>query len=361
MLPLPASASAGAPIAFTGPAPAGARTQDIVVSLQPGIAVTRSLANGQSVGLAPLPRSAVSMTKGVYVVRLDPGRIAARFKDPGGVVTFDVTMVLDGGRRTATTGISARIVGGRWADAEATSSAGGRRVAKLPAAVADPVSMTSHPVGAGRLDPVSAGNCVGPHPRKTQESKRLIWSTIGTTYPVGLTKAWMDVSSSEGASYGRAVSLSGKMGSWNVSGSRKITGGWGKSWNPIRGSRSYRKQVEYRRYHYEFLDSRCNRFIWEPIVETGGTDSKTGIPRPDFTKCAPADPGLWWRDRSDGSAYSFGSAVKFADLIGIDLGVERQYSRAQKLTYNVVGDHRMCGSDGRWPSHASKVMERYAR
>jgi hypothetical protein len=169
------------------------------------------------------------------------------------------------------------------------------------------------------------------------ESKT-VWVTIGTTYPIGgNTAATMQVDSSKGATYGIAASGSGAFGSWRGNGSRSVSGSWGFTWNGSSSSRAYRLQVKYYRYRYEYLDARCNNYKWIPILETGGTSSVTGIERPTFTHCAPVDKGEWYRSRSDGRSYQFGSAVKFADVIGLDLSVNRQYSKSQKLKYQVVG------------------------
>ncbi|AIY18278.2 hypothetical protein KR76_18595 [Pimelobacter simplex] len=173
----------------------------------------------------------------------------------------------------------------------------------------------------------------------------------------------MLVSSSTGASYGVAFSMTDRKGKWGAfkAGQSKHTqSSWGFKWTPSAKSRSYRKGVEYGLFETTCARGcvKCQR-QWIPIGETGGTGANTkGVNRPTWTKCAPVVKGQWWRDRSDGRAYDYNAGVKFAEVIGIDLSVNRQYNRSQKLVYHLKKARRMCGSDGVWASKASKVMAR---
>lgn len=125
--------------------------------------------------------------------------------------------------------------------------------------------------------------------------------------------------------------------------------------------RSYRKQVEYRRVkYYNYLAGpACDHVHWIPDKETGGTASNTeGINWPDWRKCAPQDPGTFTRNSTRGKTYDYGAAVKLREDIGVDLGISRQYSRSQAVTYRVVGRKVLCGNND-WPSLAGKLRERY--
>jgi hypothetical protein len=76
--------------------------------------------------------------------------------------------------------------------------------------------------------------------------------------------------------------------------------------------------------------------------------------------CTPADSGNWYRSSSSGSSYNYSAKVKFADKIGIDLGISRNYSSNQKLHYHIVANsHGLCGNNA-FPASAGKVEERYA-
>ncbi|MBO9524028.1 MAG: hypothetical protein J7518_21030 [Nocardioidaceae bacterium] len=364
----PARASSD-PVAFTAPVPAGVALSGVSVNLEPSAATVKRLGNGESAALRRLPASALSLSGsslsgGTLRVRLAPSVVPPAYVDPGGVVTFEVVALGSGGTATWATTTSARAVrtgaGVRWVDAEAAVRVE-RGARGIPAydgrtrpARAGEMALLSRRAGSERG---AAGNCVGVNPRKKQVDEKLVWTTIGTTYAVGQSSAWMYVDSSKGATYGLAASGSGKYGTWQLSGTRKISGGWGFEWDPARGSRSYQKQIEYRKYRYQFLDSRCDHYAWEPLVETGGVGAKTDIARPDFKNCVPVLPGKWWRDRSDGFAYSYGGAVKLHALLGIDLSIERQYSSSQLLKYKIVGHQLMCGKE-RHPSYSSKVMEK---
>jgi len=233
-------------------------------------------------------------------------------------------------------------------------------LAKAPAlrALKGSVQVRSSAAPSGEI-PDYCGSGASPRISKTAQSLR--WATIGTTYPAGRSTAKMVVSSSQGAAYGIGVSMSGSRGSWDASGSRHTESGWSKEWLPLSDSRSYQKQVEYYRWKYEYLAAICNHHHWIPNTETGGTASNPGIGRPTGWRfyCAPEDPGPWTRHLSRGHAYQYSESVKFADVLGINLSISRQYSSEQKLVYRVRGTKKqLCGSND-WPSRAGKIVERY--
>ena len=243
----------------------------------------------------------------------------------------------------------------------AFASATGKPAASSRATVGD----TDSEWNSGAVTPRAAtAKCPsggeGPHQTKSL-SPVLAWSTIGTSYPVGKSTAWMSVKTNKenGSRYGGAVKFGGVNASF--AGSTFASGGWGHTWNGSSALRSYRKQVEYRRVkYYNYLAGpACDHVHWIADTETGGVTHNTqGINWPDWTKCVQIDAGRWTRDSEKGKSYEFGAAVKLKEAIGVDLGISRKYTKYQAVTYNVVGKKVMCGNNG-WPSVSGKQRERY--
>jgi hypothetical protein len=359
----------------------------------------KALPVGQSLDPYRLDQSSVQQDGTSYSVMVDPAQIPAQYRDPAGIVTFQVTAQDPATGTVLSTMASARgvLIGADtqpvWADAvasgaEATqaarAAAGGTSAFAATGSDALPILGPDAAASVGATDPgaltpivapaksgglfgqaaatpqaTTAGNCVGPNPRMTKVSSKVVWATLGTTYPIGKSQAFMAVSASEGATYGGGVSVSGRYGTWSASGSKHAGGNWSKTWLGSTSSRSYQKQVEYFKWHYEYLDSRCNYYRWISNQETGGTTSNTGITRPNFpdANCVPADPGPWQRTDDKATAYSYDAAVKFSSAIGTNFGINRNYSSSQFVQYNVAGHQRLCGSNT-WPTKAGKIMEK---
>ncbi|XBB69813.1 hypothetical protein ABFU82_11030 [Nocardioides sp. WV_118_6] len=70
---------------------------------------------------------------------------------------------------------------------------------------------------------------------------RNVSTTIATSYPVGATKSWLEVRSSEGGKHGIGLST-GKGASFTASGTRFVEGAWSFSWTKQSVARSYRIQ-----------------------------------------------------------------------------------------------------------------------
>lgn len=218
----------------------------------------------------------------------------------------------------------------------------------------------------GAVEPRVIPGCPdgGSGPHQTEYlSRKKAWSTIGTSYPVGNSTAFMKVTSgsSNGARYGGAVKYSAVSAS--VSGSSWAEGSWTKTWLEGGASRSYRKQVEYIRVkYYNYLSGpACDHVHWIADKETGGTAiNKDGVTRPDWddpNKCSRQSPGPFERDSAHGNNYEYGAAVKLKDVIGTDLGISRGYTSRQKITYQIRGTgHWLCGNDD-YPSLSGKLME----
>lgn len=218
----------------------------------------------------------------------------------------------------------------------------------------------------GAAEPRVVGGCpdggTGPHQTEYLSKKRA-WSTIGTSYPVGDSTAWMKVttSSSNGARYGAGIKYAGV--SATASGSAWAEGSWSKTWLAGGASRSYRKEVEYIRVrYYNYLSGpACDHVHWIPNKETGGTAiNKVGVTRPDWdepNRCARQSPGPFERSSSNGNNYEYGAAVKLEEVIGTDLGISRSYSSHQLIRYDIRGTgHWLCGNNA-YPSLSGKLME----
>lgn len=107
----------------------------------------------------------------------------------------------------------------------------------------------------------------------------------------------------------------------------------------------------------------CDHVHWYPIKETGGTrTNKDGVTRPTWnTYCARQSPGLFVRNDTAGKRYEYDAAVKVEELIGIDLGISREYSNSQSISYKIVGRRKkLCGNND-YPSLSGKLMERWRR
>jgi hypothetical protein len=381
------------PLALAGTAPGEGFS--IVVDVLPSSAAMKALPTGKSLAPYRLDQSSVQQAGASYSVAVDPTQIPSRYLDPAGIVTFQITAQDPATGAVLTTVASARgvRVGADsppvWADpvasadgvAQTTQTASGSTntmtatssdgLPVLASAAADGVGVTDPGaltpivapakggglVGQPTAQAATAGNCVGPGAHMMKKASKLVYATLGTTYPVGKSKAFMMVSASQGAAYGSGLSVSGKYGTWSASGTKHSDGNWSKTWLGSSSSRSYQKQVEYFKWEYQFLDSRCNYFRWIANQETGGTTSNTGIARPDFGNCVPEDPGPWARTDSKGTSYSYDAAVKFSSVIGVDLSISRNYSTSQFVQYDIVGRKRLCGSDT-WPTKAGKIMEK---
>lgn len=371
------------PVAFSMLLPTGVDLDSIEVTISPTPGAEEALQDGDSIDLLPVADGVTVDATRTLTVRVNPSELSREYISEG-VVTFDVAALgLDGvSAWTRTVSPQAVVANGvvAWtapeevqpvpASSEARRRAQGGGLARVDERVKPFVggalvrlpttgSVQQTPSRAGRVTTVPGGNCMGPQPRKTKVESKLVWSTLGTTYPTGGSAATMQVDSSRGATYGIGASGSGKYGSWTASGSRTVKGGWGFTWTGSASSRSYRKQVRYAKFYFQYLDPRCDYFKWEPQWESGGTAEFRGLSRPEFWSCVPESAGDWYRDRSGGYSYEFGSAVKFGDFLGIDLSINRQYSESQSLKYHIVGTHHyLCGNGGHDPSIAGKLMER---
>jgi hypothetical protein len=348
-------------VLVSGEVPDGTDVADVSVMIDPTDDVLLDLEVGETAPPAYDATATTSVFGGRFEVRLDPATVPQTYVTSDGVIFAMVTLALDGAD-PLTTVTSARAVTEpttgqtSWVDPGDSSAVTdiGRAAAEDNGIVLDERAYASM-FGGGDTP-------AGCSDRKLAQRTRSV--TIGTTYPVGGDKAAMTVSSSTGATYGTAWSIRSSGDSFGEfrAGEGKFTrSGWGFAWDGSARSRSYRKGVVYAKFLRDCVRgcNDCYRF-WKPMSETGGTGSNTGIPRPDWGHCRHIDRGLWWRDNANGHNYTYGSAVKFAGVIGIDLSISREYNSDQKLWYRATTHRRMCGNNDN-PATAGKVMMRYGR
>ncbi|MFB9312664.1 hypothetical protein [Nocardioides plantarum] len=202
--------------------------------------------------------------------------------------------------------------------------------------------------------------------KEKYKGDRNVYSIIGTSYPAGYTTSWMAHSqgSSNETEYGVAIGVETSGGSgfdYKASGTRTVGGSWTGTWDPLKVARSYQIQVN---YHYYVLGEGCKgeTRYQRPHVETGGAqDNTSGLVRPGWKKYCANQPRNYQFDRTDdrGKAYSYGAAVKFAKIIGINLSVKKAYTKSNRLSYKFAGSakHSLCGYD-EYPALAGKMVDR---
>lgn len=367
------------PVALVGDSPDAPQFTGVTLLAQER--PTHKLAVGDRLRLYDLSGQ-VSASGSRFTVRLDPGTVPADAVGPGGLVDFEIH--LRSGTDLWVTSATARLIRDEmsrellWVDpVEEVSESSGVEVAR----VADGRTAAVRTVpNARRLHPVrlqgEALVRVPPQHRDARQRGRAAspgaaadicetayrgdsnrWTTIATSYPLGRTKAWLDVGGSRGGNYGVAFGFGD--GTFKAGGTRFSEGGWSFEWTPSSVARSYRVQVNYHKYEKVGL---CDGppIQWRPHIETGGVTSNTqGITRPTWNRyCAPVPRGTWSRVRTDGKNYQFNAAVKFASLIGIDLSGEKSYSSHHELVYAIDGrPKKLCGNND-YPSLAGKLVER---
>lgn len=361
------AAEPSAPIALRGPVPDGA--ESITVSLLPRM---EKLSKGESAAIVPATTASVEMSGGKYAIGLEPEDVPDRFIGAGGLVDFEVDGLMPDGS-VQSTEATARITRYAqssslfWTDPSTTI---------VPASTPNPGRGGRGGVGvlSARIEVEDDGSFVedqyvsrtggGDCSVDDTGQRRQVSTTIGTAYPFGgVATGWMEVSSSQGADYG--LGASNDNATWYLNGSRFTQNGWGFNWSPDTRARSFRKDIEYAKYHtgctviVNGTTSYTNEWRWKPVSESsGGVSQNFDIARPNWTRCVDhaMAPGTWYRDNTSGNAYKYGGAVKFRDVIGIDLSIKRQYSSYQRLVYQIAGNNKtLCGNDA-LPGSAGKIL-----
>lgn len=308
-----------------------------------------------------------------YTLRIDPAQVPAKAIDSGGVV--DLELRFSSARSTWITFVSSRLVKNKssseieWVDpmetlpevGSAVARLGGspsRRLATVPSRTGLGVPRTTvkdlgRPIPAySRIARVDADSAACDY-RYVKESNRS--TTIATSYPYGASTSWLDVTHTEGGTYGIAFNVGTGTG-FSAKGTKYAGGGWGATWPKFSGMRSYRIGVN---YHY--YEGGCGGSKWTPHIETGGaTQNTVGLTRPTWNgMCDNVGNGIDWRRyKTSGHAYSYNTGVKFKDVIGVDLSANKDYSSNHTLWYRIAGKpKKLCGNND-YPSYAGKIVER---
>lgn len=381
-------AQSGAPVAVSGTAPGA--ISSVVVTAMPVMTTAAVDTEASASNLA----ANVAISGRSFSVGLNLSKVPLADVSDVGVVNLELRLMSAQGDWLSTASVRAVSRSGvstlAWADPQATSAfVSASQLATVQAGRqatvrADPQAFATSAQAAsiGTAGTAASGVklstfvaepratvCTGvacaPCKWKKLKTVHYPWATIGTTYPVHGSRGNMAISSSEGGTYGQAYSASGKFGSFKQSGSSFTKTSWSFVWDASVHSRSYQKQLVYRKYReacpYEGSNGKVHyhyHYFYVPESETGGTGEVKGISRPNWGHCVKEPPGIWTRDRAGGHSYTYSGGVKMASVIGIDLSVSRGYSSNQKLNYRVVGHgRRLCGNDGS-VIVAGKIMER---
>jgi hypothetical protein len=272
----PAQSATSAPLALSGHAPGGLESLRITAFPQTAAPA------GEAVDVLVVQPTSTTIDGKDWSASIDPSSIPAADVHENGVVDF--TVYLMGSNGTWQANASARAVESpssgeeAWVDpvesssyVEHSTSGRGQRAVRSPLALTtdelDEVEDDGVIVARGtQVDPVVAlsGCKVVATDDYTTRS-----TTIGTSYPVGNSEAYMDVDASQGAEYGVALSVTGEYGSFHASGSEFVQTGWGFTWNPNDRARSYRIGVQYRKWE-TYCWGRLQKVEWLPRAETGG-------------------------------------------------------------------------------------------
>ena len=378
--PTELTAAAGAPVtpahlALQGPIGghgSGGALQ-LNVFLEPGAEAMANMQVGETLRVLELSPEAVTQSGNSFAVAVDPGSIPDGYVSDAGLVTMLVTardasgetrgMTTSTVRRAQThdgayAWIDPDVPPGQRAEVALTRMAqeGAEQGASDPgyqAAIRGNLSMRPRtpappPFENDGSDEVSAAGT-------TLLDTSVRSTTIGTTYPIGTTKATMEFTAGKSTTTGVALNAGGY---WKQDGTKSTDAGFGKEWLLSGDRRSYRVNIRYGKYRFCMETYGWCETTWEPMNHTGGTGHNVLSSAPDFKHCQGVDAGPWWRRDSGGYAYSYGAGVKFKSVINIDLSSRRQYSTGNKLLYDIPRERRMCGSNAD-PALASKVMERW--
>lgn len=195
----------------------------------------------------------------------------------------------------------------------------------------------------------------------TEINRRWVKARIGSTYPAGQSKAWLDVDHSDGGEYQVAMKVPGhpiqKMEM------QRVRGGWGVETAHVSAAKNYLTDVLYKVVDNRYIspDGTCQYYLtFEPQKESGGVYVRRAK-RPDYRYCIRvADGAHWQRNLEEGRPYQLSYGVSFSAVFyGIDLAVQKNYGpSSHSLHYKVTGrGHQICGSND-VPAEASLVMER---
>ncbi|MGO4258263.1 DNRLRE domain-containing protein [Marmoricola sp. RAF53] len=424
------------PIAFGGRVAnatslAGAK---INVKILPNAATADTVAVGEVLPTFELPDTAVRREGNTYFVGVLPESIPPAYVDPNGIVTFSVDVELGtsfGHQAVGVRRVTDVVPGSStvWANVFAEefepdhASVGDDTSAAEAEAPADPDADDADALEADEPStaaPVTTRAAIGSSPRISHPSVEGMGietevvpdvadvelhdvqevrpggeslntfaaaapvrcnetlstprgsATIGTTYPVGGTKAWITWSTSDQTKAGFKANWGDRRG-WFEEGRRPVRHTDNVSFRNVPGGthpRSYRTYITYREY-WTCVGARGYRALMPQ--KAAGSDHRilTGN-TPKWSNCVPYSHGSRFSRRLEkgepgdrvGGSYKFAVGVRIPQLAGatITASVERKYTQSMNMIYDIAvsgKQHELCGNDD-VPGAAGKVRERLA-
>ncbi|MDG4859630.1 hypothetical protein P8605_15965 [Streptomyces sp. T-3] len=330
-----------------------------------------------------IPADKIKVSGNQLRVDVDPATVGADYKTENGLIQLDVQIVDPVTKKMTFTTASATATGDAnhaWADLHALRTH--RETGTRAAAAAAIPEFTTSVDKAASADMVSLANATTragggePKPHMVQPIKTAdVPATIGSSYPVGDSVAWMTHKVGTTMRFGAAFEASGATG-WSASGSAETEVAkttsmvWAKSGEP----RVYRANVRFQTNQH-YIDGKPLLKSGEVIRDNGmytdvvlkdpapHTPENEDVPdwRDDNTqkRCNldkdPASLGEWTREKSTANTYSLSTGLKVTEIIGITMTAERQYSKSSTLNYEIKkGAQTLCGND-ELPAFAGKV------
>ncbi len=349
----------------------------VTAALWPRDTEVLDVKDGEEVPLVQLPQSAIKQQRpNLFEVHLNPDDIPDGYLDKQGMADIEVS-VRDtkqhlAGQSTGTVQLGVGKLEGTWVDAGAYDEIVAASRSSEPESVGLEVNMdlkettttgdSDRRTASGDESPTCIACVCVPSPTKLYEKS--VWATISTAYPKenGQSKAWLEYSKSysHSSTFGMAVNFGG---GFESSGTRTVSGSWGQKWAAESAKRSFRVQVAYGYYRYDYKGTDCDGdeesyYRWRPIRETGGTKDINLSINPSFSDhCTTVSKGIWSRYRGDGKAYTNSRGVKIQDYLGFKLSVKSNFATEKTLHYNAPYEREMCGNDSRGIGFSGKHRE----
>jgi hypothetical protein len=395
--PLETGQDALAPVAFTVNVPpeygVSASTTEVVVHAWPSQEVDEKLVEGDEFNFHEVD-AALSFESGKIAVHVDKGSIPTDYIGASGLVDFEVQVINRASGWAESTAVTARAVslatGESWIDAMyasedlATLEPGTPIAATVDlvdvAEQADECADTETPVEDCEPEissPDGPGPLAAPCRFWVNETGALVenknvWVRTGATFALKTddanSRAQMIYSSSREHHTTAGIGVSFDAVNYSQSGTRTMSGQWGKTFAMNKSYTSYRIEAKYGRYRVNYIEYEpgCGGFPqnkvgnkWRPRYETGGATA-VSISRPSvYTRCANQTAGPWERTSSSASAYAHSGGVLIKGTIGLNLKSESQYATFKKYVYDINGsDKKICGNND-YPAQSRLQMLRY--
>ncbi|WP_126688193.1 hypothetical protein [Nocardioides ferulae] len=350
-----ATAEPSPPVAISVDFPAS--VEEVKVLARPDFA---SMRPGEIREPVELSGATADVVDGRVTVRIDPRDVPSTHVSDEGVVSFSIHGSSAEGPATWSTSAPVRAVVDDgafvWIDPLAHPDEVSRAVA---------ARLVSGPFA--RLDAVEEDRYkVAAIARRAQQAPQLpdcpaAWTgkfkdramTTSTTYPVGRDKAWASSSIINGSKAGIGMKAEGE---WKQAGIEFAAGkesddatNTAFKWPKKSIARSHRGTVRYYRYKLICPPSNKKYRAWIPVGTIAGFSTGRDLTRPlwndERINCVRNDSGTFSRADSTGDNYSYGAAVKFAGVIGIDMYGEKSYSTTHTVKYKFRGTRWVCGDD----------------